>query len=48
MDTKDARIRSGPVKVLNDFAGTGLKDLEIRVRGLFVGISLCKCLGYAA
>jgi len=32
MDTKDARIRSGPVKVLNDFAGTVSKDLEIRVR----------------
>ena len=30
--TKNARIGSGPVKVLDDLAGTGLKDLEIRVK----------------
>jgi hypothetical protein len=30
--TKDGRVGSGPVKVLDDLAGTGLKNLEIRVR----------------
>ena len=31
-DTKDGRMGSGTVKGLDALAGTGLKDLEIRVR----------------
>jgi len=31
-DTKDGRMESGPVKALDVLTGTGLKDLEIRVR----------------